>query len=86
MRRFCARGTFSAPDTVGPVSWLRLTGCLSDFSTRDGARRLGLVRLEQMLQALTVAIESPCQGIRVLGVPEIRERPPRASSRIAVTL
>jgi hypothetical protein len=32
-----------------------------------------------MLQALTVAVESPCHGIGVLGVPEIRERLPRAS-------
>jgi len=42
--------------------------------TRDGARRLGLVTLEQMLQALVGAVESPSQGVRVLGVPEIRER------------
>jgi uncharacterized protein YbjT (DUF2867 family) len=70
------------PCVLAPAYWV-----LERFpSTRDGARRLGLVTLEQMLQALIVAIESPCQGIRVLGVPEIRERPPRASSRIAVTL
>jgi uncharacterized protein YbjT (DUF2867 family) len=42
-------------------------------STREGARRLGLVTLEQMLRALTDAVESPGQGVRVLGVPEIRE-------------
>ena len=40
-------------------------------STREGARRLGLVTLEQMLQALTDAVESPSTGVRVLGVPEI---------------
>jgi len=40
--------------------------------TRDGARRLGLVTLEQMLNALTFAIESPPHGIRVMGVPDIR--------------
>ena len=41
-------------------------------ATRDGARRLGLVTLEQMLNALTCAVENPVGGIRVLGVPEIR--------------
>ncbi|HKV80088.1 MAG TPA: NAD(P)H-binding protein [Candidatus Sulfotelmatobacter sp.] len=40
--------------------------------TRDGARRLGLVTLEQMLRALTFAVENPLQGKRVMGVPEIR--------------
>ncbi len=42
-------------------------------STREGARRLGLVTLEQMLQALTNAIASPAPNVRVLGVPEIRQ-------------
>jgi len=40
--------------------------------TRDGAQRLGLVTLEQMLNALTFAVENPVQGTRILGVPEIR--------------
>lgn len=40
--------------------------------TRAGARRLGLVTLEQMLTALTFAVESPVQGRRVMAVPEIR--------------
>jgi uncharacterized protein YbjT (DUF2867 family) len=42
-------------------------------ATRDGAQRLGLVTLEQMLQALTSAIASPAPNVRVLGVPQIRE-------------
>jgi uncharacterized protein YbjT (DUF2867 family) len=42
-------------------------------ATRDGALRLGLVTLEQMLQALTSAIASPAPNVRVLGVPQIRE-------------
>lgn len=41
-------------------------------STREGARRLGLVTLEQMLNALTFAVENPVQGKCILGVPEIR--------------
>ncbi len=41
-------------------------------STREGARRLGLVRLSQMVGALAGAVDSPVQGIRVLEPPEIR--------------
>jgi len=40
--------------------------------TREGAQRLGLVTLEQMTNALTVAVETPVEGIRVVTVPEIR--------------
>lgn len=39
---------------------------------RDGAQRLGLVTLEQMLRALTFSVENPVQGKRILEVPEIR--------------
>jgi uncharacterized protein YbjT (DUF2867 family) len=42
--------------------------------TREGAQRLGLVTLEQMLNALTFAVENPVAGIRVVAVPEIRSR------------
>ena len=41
-------------------------------STREGARRLGLVKLEQMVSALVRAVENPVQGVRVVEVPEIR--------------
>jgi len=41
-------------------------------STREGAQRLGLVTLEQMTSALTVAVENPVSGTRVVTVPEIR--------------
>jgi uncharacterized protein YbjT (DUF2867 family) len=41
-------------------------------ATRDGAQRLGLVTLEQMTSALTVAVENPAQGQCVVTVPEIR--------------
>jgi len=40
--------------------------------TREGARRLGLVTLEQMTRAVTVAVENPVEGRRVVTVPEIR--------------
>ena len=41
-------------------------------STRQGARRLGLVTLSQMVRALAFAVEHSAPGVRVLGVPEIR--------------
>lgn len=40
--------------------------------TRQGALRLGLVTLEQMIGALTHAVENPPQGRRIVPVPEIR--------------
>jgi uncharacterized protein YbjT (DUF2867 family) len=40
--------------------------------TRDAARRLGLVTLRQMVLALAAAVEAPVQGVRAVGVPEIR--------------
>jgi uncharacterized protein YbjT (DUF2867 family) len=39
---------------------------------RDGATRCGLVTIDQMLDALTWAIEHPAYGTRVLDVPAIR--------------
>lgn len=41
-------------------------------STREGARRLGLVTVEQMLRALAWAVEHPASGVRVIEVPAIR--------------
>lgn len=40
--------------------------------TRASALRLGLVTLDQLILALVEAVESPTQGTRVVGVPEIR--------------
>jgi uncharacterized protein YbjT (DUF2867 family) len=40
--------------------------------TRTAALRLGLVTLDQLILALVEAVESPVQGIRIVGVPEIR--------------
>ena len=59
------------PYALLPAYWLleRLP------STSEGARRLGLVTLEQMISALIAAIESPSTGVRILGVPEIRTTP-----------
>jgi uncharacterized protein YbjT (DUF2867 family) len=41
-------------------------------ATRDTARRLGLVTLEQLVAALTYAVEHPPERLRICEVPEIR--------------
>lgn len=41
-------------------------------SKREQAQRLGLVTLEQMVTTIAAAVENPANGVRVLGVPEIR--------------
>ncbi|MFZ1011147.1 MAG: hypothetical protein WAN65_30190 [Candidatus Sulfotelmatobacter sp.] len=40
--------------------------------TRDAARRLGLVTLEQMTTALLGAVENPASGTKAMEVPAIR--------------
>jgi uncharacterized protein YbjT (DUF2867 family) len=63
---------------VGPGHWwpvLLLPGyALGSLlpSTRQSARRLGLVTITQMLRALVHAVESPVSGVRMMEVPEIR--------------
>jgi len=46
-------------------------------TTREGARRLGLVSLSQMVRALVWATENPPTRTRVLEVPEIRAAQPK---------
>ena len=41
-------------------------------SKREAARRLGLVTVAQMVNALVHAVENPAEGIKVVEVPEIR--------------
>ena len=41
-------------------------------SMREGARRLGLVTIDQMSHGLTRAVENPVTGIKVVDVPGIR--------------
>jgi uncharacterized protein YbjT (DUF2867 family) len=41
-------------------------------STREGATRLGLVTLDQMVRALVHAVETPARGVRIVEVPQIR--------------
>jgi uncharacterized protein YbjT (DUF2867 family) len=51
-----------------PMYWLfeRLPG------TRETARRLGLVTLDQMVNAIATAVGSPAEGVRIYDVPSIR--------------
>jgi uncharacterized protein YbjT (DUF2867 family) len=52
-----------------PFYWI----CERLPATRESARRLGLVTISQMLDALVWAVENPAEGVRVLDVPTIRE-------------
>ena len=56
------------PYALLPMYWL----CERIPATREGARRLGLVTLEQMLRTLVSAVENPCIGARFVEVPQIR--------------
>jgi uncharacterized protein YbjT (DUF2867 family) len=42
-------------------------------TTRESARRLGLVTIQQVVTTLVWSIENPPNGVRILGVPEIRQ-------------
>jgi uncharacterized protein YbjT (DUF2867 family) len=52
-----------------PFYWI----CERLPSTRESARRLGLIRLRQMLNALVWSVENPPTGVRILGVLEMRK-------------
>ncbi len=56
------------PYVLLPMYWI----CEQIPSTREGARRLGLVTLDQMTRTLGSAIENPCLGARLVEVPQIR--------------
>jgi uncharacterized protein YbjT (DUF2867 family) len=42
--------------------------------TREGARRLGLVTIKQMLAALVISVEHPAEGQKMVTVPDIKRR------------
>jgi uncharacterized protein YbjT (DUF2867 family) len=57
------------PYALIPFYWF----CERLPATRAGARRLGLVTLEQMVCALVFAVKNPPkQGVKIVEVPEIR--------------
>lgn len=41
-------------------------------ATSEGAKRLGLLRLDEMIAALAWTVENPAAGMKILAVPEIR--------------
>jgi uncharacterized protein YbjT (DUF2867 family) len=58
-----------------PFYWI----CERLPSTSDSARRLGLIKLPQMLNALIYSVENPPTGVRILDVPEMRNLTVRAA-------
>jgi len=54
-----------------PFYWI----CEHLPATREGARRLGLVNLPQMINALVYSVENPPNETRILNVPKIRGIP-----------
>jgi uncharacterized protein YbjT (DUF2867 family) len=59
------------PYALVPLYWL----LEAIPSTRDRARQLGLVTIEQMARTIVHAIEHPPANVRVVSVPEIRRGP-----------
>jgi nucleoside-diphosphate-sugar epimerase len=57
------------PYVLLPMYWI----CERIPSTRNGARRLGLVTLVQMTQTLVSAVENASVGVRFIEVPQIRK-------------
>ena len=41
---------------------------------KESASRLGFVTIQQMVETLVWSVENPADGVRILGVPEIRVR------------
>jgi nucleoside-diphosphate-sugar epimerase len=84
IRAACASGALDAtilrpwyvlgPGHRWPCLLLPAYAVASRFeSTRETARRLGLVTLRQMVRALTAAVEDPPrEGMRIVDVPGIR--------------
>ena len=56
------------PYALTPLYWLME----AIPSTRERARQLGLVTIEQMVSTIIAAVEEPSDGIRTISVPEIR--------------
>jgi uncharacterized protein YbjT (DUF2867 family) len=57
------------PYLLLPFYWI----CERLPATKESAIRLGLVTILEMLHTLVWSVENPTQGIRILGVPEIRQ-------------
>jgi uncharacterized protein YbjT (DUF2867 family) len=67
------------PYALAPLYWL----ASAIPAKRQAARRLGLVTLDEMLAALTWAIETAGRNTRLLEVPQIRSQGRRAEKQTA---
>ena len=63
------------PYTLIPLYWL--AECIP--SSRESARRLGLVTIAQMVEALVRATGQPAHGIQIVEVPQIRNARPASA-------
>ena len=52
---------------------MQLCATLKLPATRAGGRRLGLVTLPQILNALLWAVDNPSRDVQILDVPRIKE-------------
>jgi len=61
------------PDHWWPVALIPMYWFMERIpATREGARRLGLVTLKQMVSALADAVDHPSDGVRVVEAPAIK--------------
>lgn len=69
------------PHLLRPLYWIaeRLPG------TAEGARRLGLITIDEMTGALVRAVENPPAGIEIADVPRMRGESQAAGSLIRVS-
>jgi uncharacterized protein YbjT (DUF2867 family) len=57
------------PYAILPIYWI-----LEQLpSMKDSTQRLGLIRIDQILNALAWAVQSPSSGVQIVDVPRIRE-------------
>jgi uncharacterized protein YbjT (DUF2867 family) len=57
------------PYAILPIYWI-----LEQLpNTKDSARRLGLVTIDEMLNALAWAVQNPSSGVQIVDIPRIRE-------------
>jgi nucleoside-diphosphate-sugar epimerase len=81
---FQARRSCPGPAPVSEVFITGGTGYIGSRlipATREGALRLGLVTIGQMVGALLSAVETPARGVRIVDVDGIRHPSATAAYR-----
>jgi hypothetical protein len=57
------------PYAILPIYWI-----LEQLpNMKDSTQRLGLITIDQMLNALAWAVQNPSSGVQIVDVPRIRE-------------